>query len=191
MIQHWSPRDSARGTLNLANFDPADHRSRNRLRIFSEIVRERPRWHECLLIEADVRQSGQCAHCIVAEQVKRIPSFRMPALSDPATLQNDVIDTGLREAATHGEACLASADDDDVRVAHGTDPFSEVSGRRAGARRPFARQTRVGILTPSVTGTPFVSTSNTAERAFDCITIFSSCSGVASPSISKSMLMPW
>ena len=45
------------------------------------------------------------------------------------------------------------------------------------------------VLTLTSTGTPLVSTSNTAERARDCSTISRSFSGGASPAIVKLMRM--
>ena len=54
-------------------------------------------------------------------------------------------------------------------------------------RGPAARRVEViaAVLTVTKTGTPLLRMSKTADRAFDCMTIFSSCSGLASPSISK------
>jgi alkylation response protein AidB-like acyl-CoA dehydrogenase len=46
------------------------------------------------------------------------------------------------------------------------------------------------LFTETATGTPLVSTSNTAERARDCSTISCSFSGEASPLIEKLARMP-
>jgi hypothetical protein len=111
--------------------------------------------------------------------------------ADASALQHDMIDAERAQAAAHGKAGLAAADDDDIRISHGRVSFEwgDRGGRRAG-RGGRAPQAMAGVLTPIEIGTPLVTMSNTAERAFDCITICSSCSGLASPSISKETLIP-
>ena len=84
------------------------------------------------------------------------------------TFEHDVLDAELGQTAAHGEPCLSGADDDRRRARHG-----------APQR----------VLTLTSTGTPLVSTSNTAERARDCSTISRSFSGGASPAIVKLMRM--
>lgn len=115
----------------------------------------------------------------------------MPTLADPSALQHDMVDTVRGETSAHGKAGLAATDDDDIWISHDSCLWIGDEAGRHIKRDGRADQAVAGVLTPIETGTPLVMMSNTADRAFDCMTISSSRSGAASPSISKETLMPW
>ena len=102
-----------------------------------------------------------------------------------------MVDAALGEAAAHGQACLAGADDEGVGVAHRTRSLlrlrsgvadRRVAGRLGGAAGDPGDQP---VSTSTATAMPLVSTSNTAERARDCSTIGAQLLGRASPAIVK------
>src|SRR4029453_952909 len=124
--------------------------------------------HEVIRGMAVVLESRKAGHPVRRQQMQRIPAVAAPTLRQLPTLEHDVLDAELGQAAAHRETCLSAADDDRRRTRHGA--FQ-----------------RVSMLTS--TGTPLVSTSKTAERARDCSTISRSFSGGASPAIVKLMRM--
>src|SRR5215211_1877153 len=96
--------------------------------------------------------------------MKGIPAVAAPPLGEVATFEHDVLDAEFGQAVAHREPCLSGADDEGRRALHRVHPR---------------------VLTLMSTGTPLVSTSNTAERARDCSTISRSFSGGASPAMVK------
>ena len=108
-----------------------------------------------------------------------------PAIDDEHAM------TGTREQERRRRAGAPRADNHDVILRCGG-----LHHRFAGLAC-FARSRQAVRIHPSQpaltdidTDTPFVSTSNTAERARDCSTISCSFSGGASPLIEKVMRMP-
>ena len=176
---------AARRRFDGGYIDTGNDRRRHGLGVGRKVRGERACRHEGSRV-ADVHEAWQHAHRRGGQQVQRIPALRMPPLCDAAALEHDVRDAPRCQAAAHHESGLSCADDDDVGPRHGSLSFGwkEGTGRRR-RRRPARSQTVAALLTPTETGTPLVRTSNTAERAFDCITICSSSSGCASPSMSK------
>ena len=119
-------------------------------------------------VVAVVLESREAGHPVRRQQTQRIPALAAPTLRQLPTLEHNVLDAELGQAAAHGEPCLSGADDDRRRARHGLPQR---------------------VVTLTSTGTPLVSTSNTAERARDCSTISRSFSGGASPAIVKLMRM--
>ena len=111
----------------------------------------------------------------------------MPALGDAAAFEQHVVAAGRGEKVADREPGLAGADDDRVDAVHGRlQAVKRRPGGCTGRRRTVARSAQAA-LTSIVTGTPLVSTSNTAERARDCSTISRTFSAGASASIVKLM----
>ena len=97
----------------------------------------------------------------------------MPPLADAPAFEQHVLVAGGREMVAERQAGLAGADDQRVDA-----------GRARRPDRPGAAV--VGhASTPTCTGTPFVTMSKTAERAFARSTSSRSFSGGASPSTSN------
>ncbi len=112
-----------------------------------------------------------------------------------------MIDTGVGEAVAHREPRLPPADHDRLRTPHvPCSPFLTIhdspdpiaGGRPLASRRgPAAGDRGQAAFTATSTGTPLVSTSNTAERARDCSTISRSLSAGASPLMSNVARIFW
>src|SRR5215475_1510413 len=111
----------------------------------------------------------------------------LPACADLAAFENDVVDRATRKAAAHRKSGLAGANDRDVGRVHET--LRHLGGDPVfmpGRRKCRAYWTE---FMATDTGTPFLRTSNTAERARAWSRICCSFSGGASPSISKRIEM--
>ena len=72
--------------------------------------------HELVRRVAVIRKAGQ-THKVAGElKPQRVPSFRPPALAYTGAFQQDMLDAVMLQPITHGEACLACADDDCVNM---------------------------------------------------------------------------
>ena len=166
---------SAGGRFHLCHFDAAHDGRGDRLRVKLEIGGECAGRHEGVGIAPVIRQAGKNAHRVGRQQVQRAPALRMPPLADPPALQHHMVDAAQSEASAHRQAGLAAADDDDVSLAHDVVSLclslSWAARLRPGGPAGYAT---AGVLTATETGTPLVRMSKTADRAFDCMTIFSS-----------------
>ena len=103
-----------------------------------------------------------------------------------------MVDSAIGEMPAHREAGLAGSDDDHVCVSHWEPSLHGAADRpgRTGPGRPSWMEGHPAV-TETVTGTPLVRTSYTAERLRDCSTIFSSTAGGASPLIVKLTRICW
>ena len=93
--------------------------------------------HEAVGVGALVRPAGQAAGPVGGQEAEGLPAVAPPPLGQAAALEHDVVDGGVGEAAAHGEAGLAGADDEGVdgrhRCAPGADGVVAAAGR---VRRP-------------------------------------------------------
>ena len=139
--------------------------------------------HEAIGIVAGVLPTRETGHPVRREELQRLPTFGSPALADAPALQQHVVAACVREQVADSEAGLAGAHDDRVGALHGRLLETRAAGLRPG-RAAVRGQTDV---TSIATGTPFVSTSKTAERARDCSTISATFAAGASASMVKAM----
>ena len=168
------------------------HGRGGRGRVVVEVGHDLPGRHEAVGVGTGVGPARQPAHPVRAEQPERVPALGPPALGDAAALEHDVVDAALGEAAAHGQAGLAGADDEGVGGAHESLQASRrpAAGGRRWGRRPLGGRAGQPASTSIDTGTPLVTTSNTAERWRDCSTTWRSFSG-SSPRTLKRTVICW
>src|SRR5712691_6003640 len=70
--------------------------------------------HEAVRIRTRIGGPGEAYSPVRCYQAERIPAPGAPCLGHPATLEDDVIDSGLIQVPTGREARLAATDDRDV-----------------------------------------------------------------------------
>jgi len=70
--------------------------------------------------------------CHQAEAVPAVP----PCLADPTALEDDVLDTRVRELMAHAQTCLTASDDDNV------DPFHRATKGISGHIPPEMDESR-------------------------------------------------
>ena len=88
------------------------HRSGDRLRIGRDEVDDLRHRPVAIGIVAVIAKARQPALPIGSEQTQRVPSLGAPGMGDFATLQQDMVDRTLREAAAHGKSRVPRANDD-------------------------------------------------------------------------------
>ena len=67
--------------------------------------------HKTIRIITSIRKAGQLALPIRRHEAERVPPPIHPVMGDAVTLQHNVINTALGEAAAHGQTSLSAADD--------------------------------------------------------------------------------
>ncbi len=72
--------------------------------------------HEAVRVVALVGIAGQGALPVRRDQAEGIPALAAPGVGDGVLLDHEMIDAGLLEVVAHGQASLATADDDDAVV---------------------------------------------------------------------------
>ena len=147
--------------------------------------------HVAVRVRAVVGPSGEAGGPVGREQLERVPAFAAPTLGDATTLEHGVFDTDIGEAPAHGQTGWSGADDKGVGGGH-LEGSCEMPPLRPG-RLPPAGLTADAVQPASTeiaTGTPLVSTSNTADRWRDCSTTDMSFSG-SSPRIVKLTRICW
>src|SRR5262249_34561564 len=146
------------------------HRGRDHLRIPLEEGDRLGHRAIAVRIVALVAIAGQPALPVRCEQAQRIPALGPPGVRHLTALEDHVVDRALGEAAAHGEAGVARADDE-------------------GSGSQLTPQLTFFLATDTETLVGLVMMSNTAERFCDCATSASRSSFDASASISKFTLM--
>ena len=165
------PKRSIRSTL-----DAFDDRGRERAGVRLEVRGERCAREEPVAVGwaglAGAGLAGEPVHPVRRQERQRVPAL-VPPLADAPAFEQHVLVARGGEMVAERQAGLPGADDQRVDV-----------GR---ARRPGSPGAAVAghASTPTCTGTPFVTMSKTAERAFARSTSSRSFSGGASPSTSN------
>src|SRR5262249_44423146 len=144
------------------------HRRGEGPRVRFQVVSHLGPGHEAVRVGTAVGPPREPALPARGQKVERIPPLAPPALSDAPPFEDHVLDAADPEMPAHREPGLSAADDDHVGTLHRQIP---ARGGPAGGGRPDATEGAHPAFTETVTGTPLVSTSYTAERFRDCSTI--------------------
>ena len=88
------------------------HRSGDRFRIGRDEVDDLRHRPIAIGIVAVIAKARQPALPIGGQEPQRVPSLGAPGMGDFATLQQDMVDRTLREAAAHGKSRVPRADND-------------------------------------------------------------------------------
>jgi hypothetical protein len=112
-----STLNAVRDRSTALNRDMLVHGRADRVGVAAEVVDEDG------AAEIAVRVGMRCAAVqpvepVGREQVERVPSFRAPALADPAPVEDGVPVAGAREVPAERQPCLTGADDERFGLPH-------------------------------------------------------------------------